>query len=57
MEFPAASVWHTAVWTGSEMLVRGGYFDNQLAGYFDNRLIFEDGFDAGDAGAWSAVVP
>ena len=54
---PAASVWHTAVWTGSEMLMWGGYFDNQLAGYFDNRLIFEDGFDAGDSGAWSAVVP
>ena len=53
----APSVWHTAVWTGSEMLVWGGYYDNQLSGYFDNRLIFEDGFDAGDSGAWSAVVP
>ncbi len=54
---PAPSVWQTAVWTGSEMLVWGGYFENQLAGYFDNRLIFENGFEAGDTGAWSTVVP
>ncbi len=54
---PAPSVWQTGVWTGSEMLVWGGYFENQLAGYFDNRLIFENGFEAGDTGAWSTVVP
>ncbi len=54
---PAPSVWHTAVWTGSEMLVWGGYFDNELAGYFDNRLVFSDGFEGGDTGEWSGTAP
>ncbi len=54
---PEPSTWHTAVWTGSEMLVWGGYDDNQLAGYWNNPLVFADGFESGDTSAWSWVEP
>ena len=54
---PEPSIWHTAVWTGTEMFVWGGYYDNQLAGYWNNVLVFEDGFESGDSSAWSGVGP
>lgn len=54
---PAPRSSHTAVWTGDLMLVWGGYQVNQLAGYLDNVLVFEDGFESGDTSAWSAVEP
>ena len=39
------------------MLVWGGYFTNELAGYTQSALVFQDDFESGNTQAWSNVFP
>ncbi len=51
--------WST-VWTGSEMIVWGGVIATQQGSRYcaaPGIGIFADGFESGDASAWSGIVP
>jgi hypothetical protein len=52
--------WST-VWTGSEMIIWGGIIETQQGSrYCASPLgadLFSDGFESGDASAWSLLVP
>jgi hypothetical protein len=55
----AGGRWST-IWTGSEMIIWGGINETQQGSrYCAAPLggIFSDGFESGDAAAWSLVVP
>jgi len=48
------------VWTGDQMIVWGGMGPTQKGGLYcaaPGSGIFADGFESGDASAWSAVLP
>jgi N-acetylneuraminic acid mutarotase len=56
----AGGRWST-VWTGSEMIIWGGINDTQQGSRYCAAPLggdlFSDGFESGDASAWSLVVP
>jgi hypothetical protein len=48
------------VWTGDRMIVWGGMGPTQKGGLYcagPSNEIFSDGFESGDASAWSLLVP
>ena len=51
--------WST-VWTGSEMIIWGGIIETQQGSRYcaaPGNGIFADGFESGDASAWSLLLP
>jgi N-acetylneuraminic acid mutarotase len=55
----AGGRWST-VWTGSEMIIWGGINDTQQGSRYcaaPGNGIFSDGFESGDASAWSLLAP
>jgi hypothetical protein len=56
----AGGRWST-VWTGNEMIIWGGINDTQQGSRYcavpSGGDLFADGFESGDASAWSLVVP
>ena len=62
---PREREFHSAVWTGSEMIVWGGYGGRgklhtggrYAAGPSCTNDIFADGFESGDLSAWDVAVP
>jgi hypothetical protein len=56
----AGGRWST-VWTGSEMIIWGGINDTQQGSRYCaaplGGELFSDGFESGDASAWSLLVP
>ncbi|HPA80916.1 MAG TPA: hypothetical protein PLS95_08905 [Thermoanaerobaculales bacterium] len=59
-EVRAGGRWST-VWTGTEMIIWGGVNDTQKGSRYCAAPLggdlFADGFESGDASAWSLVVP
>jgi hypothetical protein len=54
----AGGRWST-VWTGTEMIIWGGANTTQQGSRYCavSDAIFADGFESGDAGAWSVQEP
>jgi len=58
---PSARMNHTAVWTGWEMVVWGGFPSSVSLGlyypYGDTIRIFFDGFETGNRLRWADTIP